>query len=71
MTIKELKEVIKDLPDNMPVYAADHDHSEWETNGPVRFVDVVDQSKLDEYEHMLLKQNPEYKIKGRYLVLHL
>lgn len=71
MTVSELRKLLKNMDGRMQVYAADHDHSDWETNGPVRSVEIVEQSKMDSYAKEYLNRFPEYKIRGKYVCLRV
>lgn len=69
LTVGELRKRLEGLPDNMPVYTMDHDHSEWETNGLARYVEVKNQSKMDSYAKEMLNKDTIFKIKGDYLTI--
>ena len=47
MTVKQLKKLLSKVPDNAIVYTADHDHSEWETNGMVLSVTYIENQKKE------------------------
>jgi hypothetical protein len=69
LTVKELRKALRGVPDNMPVYIADHDHAEYGTNSIAGLAYVVDQNELNEFEKESLERNPEFKIKGKYFVI--
>lgn len=69
MTVKELKEKLKSMPDNLTVYLADHDHAEYETNSRAHSVDIVDQKNASEKWHND-PFNSCFKIKEKYVVIH-
>lgn len=47
MTVKQLINKLSKMPQNLQVFTADHDHSEYETNSPVNGCYLVDQSEMD------------------------
>ena len=69
MTIKELRKQLRGLDENLEIYTADHDHSEWETNGKASCVEVRNQSEMDGYAKESLRKNPEFKIDGYHVVI--
>jgi len=44
MTVKQLIKQLEKMPQNLQVYVSDHDHSEYETNGEVGDVTLIDRS---------------------------
>ena len=70
LTVKELRKKLIGLPPEMPVYLADHDHSEGEWNSSVGGVVVVNQEDLPQDEKDHLDKNPTWKIDKPYLVIH-
>lgn len=71
MTIKELRKQMRGLDENLEIYTADHDHSEWETNGKTFCAEVRNQSEMNEHAKESLNQNPEFKIDGDYFVINV
>lgn len=69
MTVKQLKEKLKGVPDNTPVYLADHDHADYETNCLAYSVHIQNQKDAGADWHNN-KFNDAFKIKGTYLVIH-
>lgn len=69
LTVGKLKKALRGLPDNMPVYTRDHDHSEWETNGRASDAVVLNQADMDDYAQQSLDENSEFKIEGDYFVV--
>lgn len=65
MTVGELKQKLKGVPDNLQVYISDHDHGTYETNGKLGFVSVLDQKDKSETEIL----DKIYYIKGKYVCL--
>ena len=63
MTVSDLRKQLKGVDGKLIVYTADHDQSEYETNGIVNFAFVVDQSE-NEYD-----VEDIFKIEGKYFVL--
>ncbi len=66
MTVAELIKKLKKMPKDAKVFNRDHDHSEFETNGPTRFVGLVDKEDAIEdlqgdshYENKLLEDMPD------------
>ena len=68
MTIKELRKKLRGLDENMKVYIANHDHSEWETDGLASNADIRNQ---DDFKGELLDEpdNSQPTINGDYLVI--
>jgi hypothetical protein len=54
MNVGELKKRLKNIPNHLEVYWADHDHSRYEWNNIVGHADVVDRSEMDESEREML-----------------
>lgn len=50
MTVSELRKKLKGLKGDMPVYISDHDHGEYETNGSLGSVKVINHSNMDEMD---------------------
>lgn len=69
MTVAELRKELRGIPGDMPVYIADHDHAEWETNSIAGCVFVVNQTTLSNNDRRELDKDPNFKIKGKYLVI--
>ena len=68
MTIKELRKKMRGLDENMEVFVANHDHSEWETDALANSVDVRNQEDyIEELQNERDRAQP--KIEGDYLVI--
>jgi len=67
MTVADLRKAIKGVDGKMPIYSRDHDHSTYETNGPIGLVEVLDQEDMDEWDKKSLDE--PHIIKGKYLVI--
>jgi hypothetical protein len=68
MTLKELRKELRGLDENMQVFIANHDHSEWETDACTSSVDVRNQDDYkDELENELDSAQPT--IEGNYIVI--
>jgi len=69
MTIKELRKKLRGLDENMQVFIANHDHSEWETDGLAVGLDVRNQ---DDYIEELTNErdSAQPKIDGDYVVIN-
>lgn len=68
MTLKELRKQLRGLDENMQVFIANHDHSEWETDACTSSVDVRNQ---DDYKEELKNErdNAQPTIEGNYIVI--
>lgn len=71
MKVKDLIKELQKMPKNADVYTADHDHSEWEHNGKVRYLELVNQNKLDQYAKEKLDRDSFFKIKGTYVTIRV
>lgn len=71
LTVGQLKKALKGIDDKTPVYLADHDHSEWETNGQADRVEVINQKDFDQWIQDRLKKDNEFKIDGNYVVIRV
>jgi len=71
LTVGQLKKALKGIDDKTPVYLADHDHSEWETNGQANRVEVINQKDFDQWTQDRLKKDSEFKIDGTYVVIRV
>lgn len=70
LTVGKLRDILKGLPDNMPIYTADHDHSEWETNGRASYAEVRNQKDMSDYAKECLERDKGiFKRKGKYFVI--
>ena len=69
LTVGKLKKLLKGIDDKTPIYLADHDHSEWETNGTASDVRIVNQNDFDEWTQKRLEKDEQFKIKGTYVVI--
>lgn len=61
MKVKKLISLLKKMPQDLDVYTADHDHSEYETNSIIGNVCLVDKSEMDSYTKNLHKNNQLYE----------
>lgn len=50
MTVKQLIAKLKKMPQGLPIYIADHDHGQYETNSIVGTCEIVDKEDMDESE---------------------
>jgi alpha-N-acetylglucosamine transferase len=71
LTVGQLKKALKGIDEKTPVYLADHDHSEWETNGQANRVEVINQKDFDEWTQDRLKKDSQFKIEGTYVVIRV
>lgn len=67
--LKELNKIGRQHGYDMPIYTADHDHSECETNSLVGRIEIIDQYYARVGEKENLNRNPEFKITGPYIVI--
>tara|TARA_R110000772_G_scaffold157229_1_gene268458 strand:- start:147 stop:350 length:204 start_codon:yes stop_codon:yes gene_type:complete len=65
MTLKELRKQLRGLDENMEVYIANHDHSEWETDALTCYVRVENQEDYD----VDYKKEGQPIINGDYIVI--
>ena len=65
MILKELRKQLRGLDENMQVYIANHDHSEWETDALASHVDVRNQQDYDKD----YKKEGQPIIYGNYIVI--
>jgi hypothetical protein len=71
LTVGQLKKALKGIDDKTPIYLADHDHSEWETNGQANQVQVINQKDFDQWIQARLKKDSQFKIDGNYVVIRV
>ena len=71
LTVGQLKKALKGIDDKTPIYLADHDHSEWETNGQASSIDIVNQKNFDQWIQDRLERDSEFKIDGNYVVIRV
>ena len=71
LTVGQLKKALKGIDDKTPVYLADHDHSEWETNGQANRVEVINQKEFDQWTQDRLNKDSQFKIDGNYVVIRV
>ncbi len=71
LTVGQLKKALKGIDDKTPIYLADHDHSEWETNGQANRVEVINQKDFDQWTQDRLKKDSQFKIDGTYVVIRV
>ncbi|MGR3177271.1 MAG: hypothetical protein ACUZ8E_04375 [Candidatus Anammoxibacter sp.] len=57
MNVSELIKELKKMPKTAEVYCADHDHSEYETNGSLFSVVLTEKEYANEYDE---KENPGF-----------
>lgn len=50
-------------------FTADHDHSEFETNGRAGHAELKNQKNAEQYQKEYLDKNDFFKIKGNYFVI--
>lgn len=48
MNAKELIKLLKVMPQDLPIYWADHDQGDYEVNNTVRCVLLIDQDEMDD-----------------------
>jgi hypothetical protein len=65
MTLKQLRKQLRGLDENMQIYIANHDHSEWETDALTSHVDVRNQKDYD----VDYKSEGQPIIDGNYIVI--
>jgi len=65
MKLKELRKQLRGLDENMQVFIANHDHSEWETDALASSVDVRNQDDFD----IDYKSEGQPIIDGNYIVI--
>ena len=71
LTVGKLKKALKGIDDKTPVYLADHDHSEWETNGRASIVELINQKDFDDYIQGEIEKDSCFKIDGNYIVIRV
>jgi len=71
LTVGQLKKALKGIDEKTPVYLADHDHLEWETNGQANRVEVINQKDFDQWTQDRLKKDSQFKIDGTYVVIRV
>lgn len=74
MTVGELKKKLRDIPNEAVVYTADHDHSEWESNGQVSSVIYIENQEAEFPEGTYAREELEadggvFKIDTPYVLL--
>lgn len=50
LNVKQLISKLKKLPQNLPVYWADHDHDTYETNNEANRVHVIDPLEMNDIQ---------------------
>lgn len=71
MTVSELRNNLKGLSGDMPIYISDHDHGTYETNGNLRSANVVDHADMSDEDIRRHKYNGFEIMKGKYLSLRV
>ncbi|HEY5590656.1 MAG TPA: hypothetical protein VIK55_06520 [Paludibacter sp.] len=51
MTVKELIKQLQEMPQNLTVAWADHDHGKFETGAFVGSIDLIDKDEMNEVEN--------------------
>ncbi len=71
MTVSQLRKKLKGIDGNLPVYIADHDHAEYETNSIANQAYVVDYKDLSDYsKEQMKKRGDEFSRQAKkYLVI--
>lgn len=67
LTVGDLKDQLFHVPDKTPVYIADHDHGDFETNSRAFSVALLNQKNAAKTGQKISK---EFVINGDYLVIH-
>ena len=57
------------MDDKTPIYLADHDHSEWDTNGAANDVRIVNHEDFDKWTQKGLEKDYQFKIKDTYVFI--
>ena len=72
MTVKQLIKQLKKMPQNLEVFSADHDHGEWEVNGPIFAVNCIVKSEYVEYTSALRGSDKDIfeSMPDKYVTIH-
>ena len=57
MKVKELIAMLNELPKNLHIYIADHDHGKYETSSSAHTCELINKANMNEFENDKHKSN--------------